>query len=107
MIGMAVDMVALRRQTVWRMLLLAVLGGHAAMAYAQTQDAINATQVANINSLETRVEALERADLVSRVRVVESGLGEIQWLVRGMVLAVIGQLVLMVMENRRKQREAE
>ena len=99
-----VDAVTLKRRQLGQSALLALMLIHGAFAvHGQSQDAINATQAATVRSLEARIEAIEHADLPSRVRVMEDNMGEIKWLARGVFSLMLGQLVLKMMETRKSR----
>jgi hypothetical protein len=103
-----VDGMTLRRRQLAHGLALVVIGGHvaAAIVHAQSQETVNAVVAASVRSIESRMDALERQDMPSRLRVVEENVGETKWLVRGVAGAFVVQIVSKLLENRRK-RDAE
>lgn len=92
-----------------RLLLLAVVAGHiaAALVAAQSQETINATQNLRLDDVSRRVERFEAADVLARVALLESSVAEIKWLTRSAAVAVVGQLVLSIMERRRAKAGRE
>lgn len=104
----AVDDVTLQRRQMAQGAALVVLGIHAAVALVSAQqmpnqDVFNAVTSSNLRSLESRLDAMERQDLPSRLRVVEENVGETKWLVRGVAGAFVVQIVSKLLENRRKR----
>ena len=76
-------------------------------ARMQTQDIINERQSYAIQSNEHRIARVERdvaalEVLPVRVSVLEETMDEQKWLVRGMALAVIGQLAIQIFGGRGK-----
>lgn len=95
------EAVYLKRRQLGQSALLALMLAHGAMAvHGQSQDAVNATQAANLRSLEARIEVIEHADLPARLRVMEDNMGEVKWLARGVFSLMLGQLVLKMMDRK-------
>lgn len=90
------------RRTLNVILLVAVLAHFiiAVTASAQSQDVINAVHGASLNALSDRVQALDRLDIGTRVKVLEEAMTEVKLLSRGIALAVLGQLIARIMDLR-------
>lgn len=90
-----------RRLYRWGLLAL-VVGSWVVASYAaqESQDVINATTAFQIDGLSSRLTDLERADLGVRVAKLEESMGEVRWLARGVMAAVMGQLVIGLMDRK-------
>ena len=89
-----------------RLALLAQLIVHTgiALVVAQSIQPSISTQVelnsAGLTELQRRLASLDAQDVPGRVRVLESDMSEVKWLIRGVAAAMIGQLSIAVMRRR-------
>lgn len=67
-----------------------------------TQDAVNATAIERMRAMGERVRVLEDLKAGERLSVLENELPEVKWLVRGVTVAVLGQLVMAVFSDRKQ-----
>lgn len=74
----------------------------AALVAAQSQDTINATQGQRVTDVDRRLQWLEDGNILTRLAVLEAGMGEIKWLVRAVAAHAVGQLLISVMDRRRR-----
>ena len=78
--------------------------------WSQTQDVINERQVYALQTLETRVTRTERdvdalRPITGQVLLLQEIVNEQKWLIRGVTLAVVGQLVVLVLGGRLSRPE--
>src|SRR5437773_999894 len=66
------------------------------LAQLPTQDTVNASQQAKTDALIERVGAIEKQELHPRLKVVESDMGEIKLLLRGIGIAIAAQLIIQI-----------
>lgn len=87
-------------------LLLVVVIGHFAIALtaAQSQEVVNAMHGASLAALNDRLNAIDRLDIGTRVKVLEEAMFEVKLLSRGIALAVLGQLIARIVDLRPSKR---